>query len=77
MKDEFNVYKNNEFIGTYDTAGVAKLLNIQEAAVVEIANTTKKYKKWRIVKLYKYHIDAATQQVMNEWDKFTEPYRSK
>lgn len=78
--DEYNLYFDDEFVGTYTESELAKQFNISHEKVREIAESKEPYKKeWKINKIYKAKqvFDKQTIEVMNEWDRLTEPYRQR
>lgn len=78
--NEYNLYYDDEFVGTFTESALAKQFNISGEKIREIAESKKPYKKeWLIKKVYNANkvLDKQTVAVMEEWDKLTEPYRQK
>lgn len=81
MENEYNLYYDDEFVGTYTTSELARYLNISTGSVTEYTRTKRKYKKhyeWhQLYQATKKPLDSKTKAVMEEWDRLTEPYRKK
>lgn len=79
MGNEYNLYFDDDFVGTFTESELAKQFNISHEKIGEIAASKKPYKKeWLIKKIYNARIfDKKTVAVMEEWDKLTGPYRQK
>lgn len=78
--NEYNLYFDGEFVGTFTESELAKQFNISHEQVREIAKSKKPYKKeWEIHAIYNANkvLDKQTVAVMEEWDMLTEPYRQK
>lgn len=78
--NEYNLYYDGEFVGTFTESELSKQFNISCDQVREIAKSKKPYKKeWEIHAIYNANkvLDKQTVAVMEEWDKLTEPYRQK
>lgn len=75
MENEYNLYCDDEFIGTYTTSQLAERFNVSKHMITEYGNEKRKYKKryeWH--KLYKapQRRSKADQELMDEWDRVTE-----
>lgn len=80
MENEYNLYCDDEFIGTYTTSELAERFDVSTSMITEYALEKRKYKKryeWH--KLYKapQNRSKADQELMDEWDRVTEPYRNR
>ena len=81
MQDEYNLYFDDEYKGTFTEAELAKQFNISPEQVKEIADSKEAYKnEWRISAIYnarKVYTDKKTRSLLDEWDRMTEPYRKQ
>ena len=78
--NEYNLYYDGEFVGTFTESALAKQFNISCKEIRRIAKSKKPYKKeWEIHAIYNANkvLDKKTVAVMEEWDRLTEPYRQK
>ena len=79
MENEYNLYKDDEFVGTYTTSELAEKFDIAPKSVTEYGRTRRKYKRhyeWHeLYKATQKPLDKKTQALMEEWDRLTEPYR--
>lgn len=77
MQNEFNLYCDDDFIGTFCAKEVAEKLNVTEDEVLDISLNGQNYKNYRIVKIYKQkpNYDKKTLALMEEWDRVTARYR--
>lgn len=81
MENEYNLYYDDEFVGTYTTKELAEKFDLSPSSISEYGRTKRKYKKryeWhKIYQATKKPLDKKTQAVMEEWDRITEPYRNR
>lgn len=81
MENEYNLYCDDEFIGTYTTSQLAERFNVTTGTITEYGRLKKKYKRhyeWH--KLYqatKKPLDKETLAVMEDWDRVTKLFRRK
>lgn len=77
-ENEYNLYCDGEFIGTYTTSQLAERFNVSTSMITEYGLEKRKYKKryeWH--KIYKAPVSRIDQELMDEWDRVTGPYRNR
>ena len=81
MENEYNLYCDDEFIGTYTTSELTEKFNVSAKLITEYGRLKKKYKKryeWHpIYQAPKKPLDKKTQKTMEEWDRVTEWFRKR
>lgn len=80
---EYNLYYDEEFVGTYTTQQLAEKFGVCRSQISQIwekSEEGKFYKKhWQLHKIHKekVYMTNSDKKLFEEWDNFCEPYRNK
>lgn len=78
--NEYNLYKDEEYVGTYTTNELAEMFNMKLGTVWKYADEKRIYNKhyeWHKIYKAKTYVSDIDKKLMEEWDKLTEPYRNR
>lgn len=78
VENEYNLYCDDEYIGTYTTSKLAERFNVSENIITRLGKTREKYKRhYELHLIHKEptYYSKADKEWMDEWDRVTEPYR--
>lgn len=84
LENEYNLYYDDEFVGTYTTTELAKKIGVSIKKISYYANEKITYKKhytfhkiYRNPTVHRNNVNKFGEDLLDEWDRITQPYRMR